>query len=98
MSRLHTHPPVKTAQKPEPGGDGGSQWEPWAEPLRNVVRTQKDFTRPLRSFSLSVAEGLCHRKGPLSALTCSHMALGRAICRLKKMSLPTHPKYEAKAY
>ena len=56
ISRLHTHPSVKTTQKPEPGGDGGSQWEPWAEPLRNVVRTQKDFTRPLRSFSNAAAE------------------------------------------
>lgn len=44
------------------------------------------------------AESLCHRKGPLSALTGSHMALGRALCRLKKVSLPSHPKYEAKAY
>lgn len=50
ISRLHRHPPVKTAQKPEPGGDGGSHWEPWAEPFRNILRTQKDFTRSLRSF------------------------------------------------
>ena len=37
------------------------------------------------------AQSLCRREGPLSAR-------GRAICRLKKMSLPSHPTYEAKAY
>lgn len=50
ISRLNRHPLVKTAQKPEPGGDGGRHWEPWAEPLRNVLRTQKDLTRSPRSY------------------------------------------------